>query len=534
MRAALALVALVIAAVLFVPASVITGRERARVDAELRERAARSAHLAAVLLRRDVSRGRALLGAIAGSRAVQEAAADRSPSAVLTAVQPFRREFDRFHLVVDDDAGRPLAWSSPFAAYGLGMSAGRPADAAAAPAAPQVGLVAGDLALLVERPIEAEDGRVVGRARAAIVTGRLFVREVATELETPIAIYDREKPVHHAFAADPPPPPAVRPPPREPGDPLPEPAFAQALVAGQPHVVAFLPLEVLPGELWIAAGVSREEADAALARFSWMAWGSSVGALAVVIGGLAAFVAVSRRQETLVRQRDQERRRSEGLSDRLEQLAAVVHDIKAPLGGMQLRCEQLLEDEPPPAMAAALASVVDSCDRLNLYLVNVLTAAQAAERPIAPRREVVLVGGLVEDVAERLRPLAQRRRIDLRTEVARDVPPLQGDPVLLERALLNLASNAVSATPPGGSVLLFARRADGGVELGARDTGPGFRNFSPDEAFARGRPVVKDASYRTGTGLGLFIVARIAEAHGGRAVARNREAGGAEVSFFVP
>ncbi len=229
-------------------------------------------------------------------------------------------------------------------------------------------------------------------------------------------------------------------------------------------------------------------------------------------------------------------RRSAGLSDRLAHLQAVVHDIKAPVGGIQLRAEGLLEEEDRPEVRAALAGIVEACERLGLYLVNVLTAARAEEGPIRPRRDVVLLPGLVEEVAERTEPLAGARGVRLRTDVPADLPPLVGDPVLLERALWNLAANALAVTPREGEVVLFARDAgDGMVELGARDTGPGFRDVDPGRVFERARPRVKDASLRAGsTGLGLFIVARIAEAHGGRAVARNREEGGAEVFLRLP
>jgi signal transduction histidine kinase len=100
---------------------------------------------------------------------------------------------------------------------------------------------------------------------------------------------------------------------------------------------------------------------------------------------------------------------------------------------------------------------------------------------------------------------------------------------------VNLAANAIEVTPAGGRVSLYARQERGSAVLGVTDTGPGFQTFDPAQAFSQERPQVKDSSLRSGsTGFGLYIVGRIAAAHGGRAEARNLEGGGADVRMIFP
>ncbi len=512
-------------------------RERARIDGNLAAEADRNAAIAQLLLRRHVERGQALLGAVAGSAAVQDALVQNNRAAVQAALAPLRAEFGSVLLVVNDLEDRPLAFSSPLAVFGVGIT-GRLADPGGA--TPRLARAAGDLAVFDARRIIAE-GTPIGEVRGAILVGRVFLREASSDLGVPLALFFNGEPAHVTFATDPPAPPAS---PASPG-PTDAPALAtptsaresvqQSVRLGSENwQVAYRPIDAYGGNAWIAAGVSRAAADAAWRRSASAVAASSGAALLAVLLAVGIFLGVRGRETRLILQRDAERERSLGLSDRLQNLTAVVHDIKAPIGGVQLRCEGLLEEPQEPEVAAALSSIVDTCERVNLYLVNVLTAAQAEEGPITRTREVVLLPGLIEEVAERVAPLAERRRLTLVREAGDDLPPITGDPVLLERALLNMASNAVAATPPGGRVALFARRANDAVQLGTWDTGPGFTAFPPDEAFSRERPRVKDASLRTSSGLGLFIVGRIAEAHGGRALARNRSAGGAEVAIEIP
>ncbi len=259
------------------------------------------------------------------------------------------------------------------------------------------------------------------------------------------------------------------------------------------------------------------------------------GGLVLTLAAVGGYLALGAAQERLARQRDEAVERTKDTQDRFEALRAVVHDIKAPVSGIQLRCEGLLDHEPAPPLAAALSQISDTCERLNLYLANVLTAAEAESSPILLVKDVVLVPGLLHEVAERIEPVAQRRNVTLRVDADDSLPPLHGDSALLERALWNLAANALAATPADGLVVLFARRHEAELQVGAEDNGAGFREFDPAEAFSRQRPRVKHGSYRAGSsGLGLFIVARVAEAHRGRAVAENRPEGGARVSLFLP
>ncbi len=506
LRAHLALL-LVVALVTGLVLAVVLGsawrHDAARLDEARRDRVRRAADVAHLLVGQRVATALTAVRAIAGSAALRDALAEGNRGAV-NGVLHSLAVVPGMHVVVEDERGLAVGWSSAMAMLQLGRQEG---DAPF-----RLEVIAGDLAARFVLPIE-EQGRRVGTVRAAVLLGRVLVAELARQLELPVAFLVGGRVAHSTFPADPPPPPGTGPP----GEPY------RAVLAGETWDLAARPLvgRAAPGGL-LVVGLSRTDLVAARRRYLRVMLALGAGGLLVVLLAVGGVLAAERR--------------SAGLSDRVAHLEAVVHDIKAPVGGIQLRAEGLLEEEDRPDVRAALAGIVEACGRLELYLVNVLTAAREEEGPIRPRAEVVLLPGLLAEVAERTEPLAEARGVTLRTEVPADLPPVEGDPVLLERALWNLAANALAVTPRGGEVVLFARRGkEGTLEVGVRDTGPGFRQVDPARAFDRSRPRIKDASLRAGsTGLGLFIVGRIAAAHGGRAVARNRGEGGAEVFLALP
>ncbi len=524
-RRALAVIGTIVALVLAAGLAWMWYSNKARLDDSQKIRAARTARLFEILTLRQVQSGRSLLRAVVESRAVQEALAARSLPQTIAALHALRDDFGSLLVVIDGADGRPVAWSTPAAILHLGVG-DRPASDAGPRTRAEV--IGGNLAVILSQPVVA-GGEAIGSVRVAVLIGRLFVEQSTQDLEAPLALFDRGKPVHFTFPRPPPPPPDLDQPPER-G----EVRLERAALGSDGFDLAYTSPGGLGGEIWLAAGMPRRADESRLLRFILANAALAALALAVVLASFSAYLRNAEQRQRLARQRDAAVQRSEGLSDRVAHLAAVVHDIKAPVSGIQLRCEGLIEDAPDPQVRGALDQIVDTCERLNLYLANVLTAAQAEEGPIRPHLATLLVPGLVEDSAERVGPLAARRRVTLTTEIEPGLPPILGDAVFLERALVNLASNAVAATPAGGSVTLFARREGDGLALGTRDSGRGFVDFDPQEAFSRERPQVKDASLRSGTGLGLYIVARIAEAHGGTAVAENRSEGGAEVRLVLP
>ncbi len=524
-RRALAVIGTIVALVLAAGLTWMWYSNRAQLDGSQEIRATRTVRLFEILTLRQVQSGRSLLRAIVESRAVQEALAERSLDRTIAALHALRDDFGSLLVVIDDADGKPVAWSTPAALLQLGVGTPPAADAKLATRAQLLG---GSQAVILSQPVVV-GGRAIGNVRVAILIGRLFVQQTTSELEAPLAIFDGTDPVHFSFPRPPPPPP----------DPAQAPErgevrLARKALGSDRFDIAYRKPDGLGGDIWLAAGMPRRADEARLLRFILANAALAAAGLGVVLASIGAYLRNADQRQRLARQRDAAVQRSEGLSDRVAHLAAVVHDIKAPVSGIQLRCEGLLEEAPAPEVRGALDQIVDTCERLNLYLANVLTAAQAEEGPIRPHLATLLVPGLVEDSAERVGPLAARRNVTLSTEIEPALPPISGDAVFLERALVNLASNAVAATPDGGSVVLFARREEGALALGTRDTGRGFVGFDPKEAFSRERPQVKDHSLRSGTGLGLYIVARIAEAHGGSAVAENRPEGGAEVRIVLP
>jgi signal transduction histidine kinase len=138
------------------------------------------------------------------------------------------------------------------------------------------------------------------------------------------------------------------------------------------------------------------------------------------------------------------------------------------------------------------------------------------------------LGELAHEVVLRTEAL-EGRQVDVdagRVAVAVDAPKV-------ERMLENLLSNAARHTPPDSHIWVRVTAEDGGAMLVVEDDGPGVPDDMKKaifEAFQRG----SDAAGLPGTGIGLSLVARFAELHGGRAWVEDRPGGGASFRVFLP
>jgi signal transduction histidine kinase len=135
---------------------------------------------------------------------------------------------------------------------------------------------------------------------------------------------------------------------------------------------------------------------------------------------------------------------------------------------------------------------------------------------------------LVEDVYAALAPQLAAQHIQLETDVPKE-QFLTADQHMLRRAMLNLVINALDAMPEGGTLTVTSYCGPQGVDLEVADSGPGLSDEALHRAF---EPFF--TTKRTGTGLGLAIVSRIAEVHGGEALAVNCPEGGAAFTLRIP
>jgi signal transduction histidine kinase len=190
--------------------------------------------------------------------------------------------------------------------------------------------------------------------------------------------------------------------------------------------------------------------------------------------------------------------------------ATLAHEIRNPLGGIQLFASMLRRDLQADAdKVRVLDRILGAVAGLDSLVEDMLEYGRDLEprkvrRPLAP---------VVEAALDLARAALEGRRVELDVEGEADV-----DAEMMGRAFLNLALNAAQAMGPGGTLSVRGR----GGEVAFADTGPGI----PAEVL--GRLFTPFTTTKTkGTGLGLAIARRIVEAHGGAIEARNREEGGA-------
>jgi signal transduction histidine kinase len=147
------------------------------------------------------------------------------------------------------------------------------------------------------------------------------------------------------------------------------------------------------------------------------------------------------------------------------------------------------------------------------------------------RREPVELERLARDVVAELEPLWHAKGVAV-TFVAGAAPVVLGDARELRRALVNLLANAVAWTPAGRGITLRADVLDALARLTVEDEGYGVPEAERARLFER----VREGPSRqgAGSGLGLYLVRRIAEAHGGRVAYEPRPGGGSTFTLSLP
>jgi signal transduction histidine kinase len=233
----------------------------------------------------------------------------------------------------------------------------------------------------------------------------------------------------------------------------------------------------------------------------------------------------------------------ERLRDRLaalgEMAAAIAHEVKNPLAGIEVMAgilkRQLTESEDAQSI---LRDIIKEAKMANAIVVEVLDFV----RPIRLQVERVSLADVVHDAISMAESHVPRGKVELAVELREDLAPIQGDPHQLRQLFTNLLTNAFEALNGAGSVRLTALQLSPDEEAGAADAqavpmiqvevtddGPGIpadvmeRIFSP---FFTTKP--------QGSGLGLAIVRKIVDAHDGRIDVSAQPNGGTRFRVTLP
>jgi signal transduction histidine kinase len=203
-------------------------------------------------------------------------------------------------------------------------------------------------------------------------------------------------------------------------------------------------------------------------------------------------------------------------------LAGIAHEVRNPLGALDLFAGLLAEELQGAPQAGHVARIRVELAALSKVVEEFLDYARA--RP--PVREAVDLGALLAEVAEVASPLAAERHVSLAVEGAGTA---RADREQLRRAAVNLVRNAVEAAPAASAVEVVARSGGGDATIEVRDRGPGLDGATRASLF---RPffTTKDR----GTGLGLALAKKVADAHGGTLALEDREGGGTVARLAVP
>lgn len=224
-------------------------------------------------------------------------------------------------------------------------------------------------------------------------------------------------------------------------------------------------------------------------------------------------------------------------SMRREMVANVSHDLRTPLTALMGQLETV-------RMKSGTMAVADQAELIDRALNNAqhmrrLTDSLAElgklDNPeFSAQREPIALGELADDVVQRHAIAALEKGVELKAEYPDQLPLAEVDAGLIERAISNLLDNALRVTPSGGRVTVQVRSDPSAMTIEVADTGPGVAPADQPRVFDRFFQTQAHRDLRGSSGLGLAIVRRVAELHGGTVTLQSEPGQGAVFCITVP
>lgn len=234
-----------------------------------------------------------------------------------------------------------------------------------------------------------------------------------------------------------------------------------------------------------------------------------------------------------------ERRRLEAVERRASELREALvdvlsHELRTPIATILGAAEILtnpISNLDGEVRNDLLQDIADDAERLEHIVEDLVVMSRAEHGTLEANRDPVQLQRIVERVVA-----SEQRRwqgVSFAAELPASLPLAAADEVALEQVLRNLLGNAAKYSPIGSSIRVRIEQAEGEIITRVLDEGPGFPPGDADRLFELFFRAQTDAARVMGSGIGLFVCARLIESMGGRVWAVLRTEGGAEFGFAL-
>jgi signal transduction histidine kinase len=218
-------------------------------------------------------------------------------------------------------------------------------------------------------------------------------------------------------------------------------------------------------------------------------------------------------------------------------VSALAHDIKTPLNVILGHAELLAGDygsqASPTDKLSSIICIRKNIDGIVKLITDFLAVSKLETLKLDSAKNLVQMNAIAEDVVLGQMVTARDKNLNLTLDLDKKLKPMLGDNDQMQRALGNLVGNAIKFTPPGGSITVTSRMIKNDISIKVTDTGCGIPKEEIAGLFAEFKRL-KGTTNIEGTGLGLFIVKTIVQAHNGTVAVESNESVGTTFTMLLP